>query len=291
MFDLRYHVASLAAVFLALVIGILVGVGLSGRGFVDDAERTNLDNQIRDLRTERAAVDALLDAAEQRARALQDYAAASYPSLVAGRLSGARVAIVFAGAADPTIDFAVRQAVEDAGGEVVRSTIVPLPLEGWAAEQPTRDERVLRGYVAGDGLGRLGGDLARELVTGGSTPLWDALARTTALERDGSSAAPVNAVVIAGTEPAEDDPAGELLGGLYSGLARSGSPAVGVEVTGTEDGTAPDFARHRLSTVGGVDTPVGKVALVTLLAGGRPGSYGISLDATDGVLPPLPADE
>src|SRR5436309_3118533 len=30
MFDLRYHVASLAAVFFALVIGILVGVALAG---------------------------------------------------------------------------------------------------------------------------------------------------------------------------------------------------------------------------------------------------------------------
>ena len=28
MFDLRYHVASLAAVFVALIVGILIGVGL-----------------------------------------------------------------------------------------------------------------------------------------------------------------------------------------------------------------------------------------------------------------------
>ena len=35
MFDLRYHVASLAAVFVALIIGILVGVGISDRGLVD----------------------------------------------------------------------------------------------------------------------------------------------------------------------------------------------------------------------------------------------------------------
>ena len=38
MFDLRYHVASLAAVFLALLIGILVGVGISDRGLVDRAK-------------------------------------------------------------------------------------------------------------------------------------------------------------------------------------------------------------------------------------------------------------
>ena len=34
IFDLAYHVASLAAVFLALVIGILVGVVISSGGFV-----------------------------------------------------------------------------------------------------------------------------------------------------------------------------------------------------------------------------------------------------------------
>ena len=55
MFDLRYHVASLTAVFVALVIGILVGVGLSGKGFVNDAERANLNGQIADLRQERDA--------------------------------------------------------------------------------------------------------------------------------------------------------------------------------------------------------------------------------------------
>ena len=38
VFDLRYHVASLAAVFIALVLGILVGVGISGRG-LDQGER------------------------------------------------------------------------------------------------------------------------------------------------------------------------------------------------------------------------------------------------------------
>ena len=40
MFDLRYHVASLAAVFVALLIGILVGVGLTGK--VEDAEKNEL---------------------------------------------------------------------------------------------------------------------------------------------------------------------------------------------------------------------------------------------------------
>ena len=49
MFDLRYHVASLAAVFLALVIGILVGVGISDTGYVDKGYRGLLEQRIESL--------------------------------------------------------------------------------------------------------------------------------------------------------------------------------------------------------------------------------------------------
>jgi len=52
MFDLRYHVASLAAVFLALVIGILVGVGIADRGYVDKAQRGLLEQRIAKLRSD-----------------------------------------------------------------------------------------------------------------------------------------------------------------------------------------------------------------------------------------------
>ena len=49
MFDLRYHVASLAAVFLALIIGILVGVGISDRGLVDSAKTKFLQDEVASL--------------------------------------------------------------------------------------------------------------------------------------------------------------------------------------------------------------------------------------------------
>jgi hypothetical protein len=63
VFDFRYHVASLAAVLVALIIGILVGVGLSGQGFVTDSERAALEGDIAGLRRaldgERARADRL----------------------------------------------------------------------------------------------------------------------------------------------------------------------------------------------------------------------------------------
>src|SRR5207302_7863360 len=100
MFDLRYHVASLAAVFLALIIGILVGVGISSGGFIKKSERSLLNQQIADLRGR-------LDAATRRAsylsrtqRAAQAFVQETYPALIAQRLKGKRVAVVFVGPAD-----------------------------------------------------------------------------------------------------------------------------------------------------------------------------------------------
>jgi hypothetical protein len=49
MFDLRYHVASLAAVFLALIIGILVGVGIADRGYLDKGTRGLLERRVAEL--------------------------------------------------------------------------------------------------------------------------------------------------------------------------------------------------------------------------------------------------
>ena len=51
------------------MIGILVGVGLSGKGFVNDAERANLNGQIADLRHERDAAQQSLETASAGAAA------------------------------------------------------------------------------------------------------------------------------------------------------------------------------------------------------------------------------
>ena len=61
MFDLRYHVASLAAVFFALVIGILVGVALASHG-LGNAERRKLQD---DLARARSQIDQLKGAVQE----------------------------------------------------------------------------------------------------------------------------------------------------------------------------------------------------------------------------------
>jgi len=286
MFDLRYHVASLTAVFVALVIGILVGVGLSGKGFVNDAERDNLTSQIAALQRQVDSAQGSLDSAERVENALRRLADETYPAVVPGRLEGKRVAVLFVGPVDASAAFSVRKAVVDAGGTIVRTRSIGVPLDMKRVQeilkrQPTSFRR-LQGVPQ---LGNLGGALGTELVSGEATPLWDALDETIVLERKGLSAPPVDAVVVVRTAEPQQGPTKAFLSGVYSGLARAGGAAVGVDSSGTGKSAIPAFALAGLSTVDSVDTSAGRLALVLVLGGGAPGSYGVKEPATDGILP------
>ena len=101
MFDLRYHVASLAAVFVALLIGILVGVAMSGK--VDDAEKQALKSDVRRLNAEvEAAGEGRANLTREQA-SIRAFVKNAYPSLIAERLAEKRIGVIFVGNADAGI--------------------------------------------------------------------------------------------------------------------------------------------------------------------------------------------
>ena len=288
MFDLRYHVASLAAVFLMLVVGILIGVGISGRGFVDDAERDQLNEQIAGLEEEIEAANDEADDLERRQDAAADFVAGAYPVLAERRLDGRRIGIVVLGPVPQnTLPFVESAVEDDAGGEVTRMRAIVLPLRLDAVESALRSRTSLGGYVGGDQLGNLGRDLGRELAAGGETPLWDALESEIVEERSGGLAEPLDGVVVIRSAEPQEGETSRFLGGLYQGLNSTGVPVVGVEPARVEQSAIPVFQRYGLSTVDGIDDEPGQLALILLLGRGDPGDYGIRDTATDGILPPI----
>ena len=96
MFDLRYHVASLAAVFFALVIGILVGVALASHG-LGNTERKRLEEDLRRAENQADVLRSQVDSLGQTGSADHAFVDATYKSVVANRLKGKRVAVLFVG--------------------------------------------------------------------------------------------------------------------------------------------------------------------------------------------------
>jgi hypothetical protein len=286
VFDLRYHVASLAAVFLMLVVGILVGVGISGRGFVDDAERKQLDGRIAALEEEVEAAKVDTEDLERRQEAAEDFVKGAYPVLAENRLAGKRIAVLVLGSVDPTVGF-VQRALDDSGGRLARMRAVTLPLRRDEVEAALAEKPELAGYVGDDQLRNVGRDLGRELAIGGETPLWDALEGEIVEERSGDFAEPVDGVVVIRTAEPQAAESSRFLAGLYEGPRSTGVPVVGVERSRVEQSAIPVFQRHSVSTVDGVDTELGRLGLVLLLGGAEPGDYGTRDTAEDGILPPI----
>jgi hypothetical protein len=289
VFDLRYHVASLAAVFLALIIGILVGVGITRGGFLSKAEQGVLNDQIAELKNQRDAARQRVADLEQQGQATLDYVDATYPALMADRLSDKKIVLVSVGALDPAVRSHVIQALRDAGApSPVRIRAIKVPVDDVSLDAAMEGHPALAQYRGADKLPDLGRALAEELVDGGRTPLWDALASELVDERGGDSRPAADGVVVARSVKAQRDGTARFLQGFYAGLEAAGPPAVGVEVSDPVTSAIPAFEHAGLSTVDSIDSAPGRLALALLLAGGEAGDYGVKATASDGILPLVP---
>jgi Copper transport outer membrane protein, MctB len=288
VFDLRYHVVSLAAVFLALVLGVLLGVGISETGRVDDVERESYEARISDLerRLDAAAEQDL--ATEGQRKASETLFDEAYPLFMEDRLAGLRVVTLFVGS--PSSDNAIRAGLErmlaDGGASGpfrFRALDVPFDAEAIAGELDGRAE--LARFSGPDSYEELGQQLAQELVAGGDTPLWNALSPLIVGEEAGVGALPPDAVVVARTAEAQQGPTAAIIAGLYRGLATGSVPALGVEVGESDPSAIPAYTRTSLSSVDAIDTDVGRLAAALVLTGAPSGSYGVKPSAKDGILP------
>jgi hypothetical protein len=285
MFDLRYHVASLAAVFVALLIGILVGVAMSGK--VDDAEKQSLQSDINRLEAELDAASERRVTGRQEQKAFRTFVNNAYPTLIADRLAGKRIAIVFVGPVDAGLRRDIERAVDDAGSSApLRIRALKVPID------PARIDGELDGELAeyrGAGHADLGAALARELVEGGDTPAWDTLTPLIVEEQAGSFGRPADGVVVVRTVKAQQGETAQFLRGFYSELAAIDVPTVGVEPSSVSESAVGVWSTAGLSTVDDIEAPAGRLALALLLSGSSSGNYGLKETADDGIVPPVEA--
>jgi Copper transport outer membrane protein, MctB len=267
-------------VFLALVLGILIGVAISGRGFVDKAERKQLNSRIADLRRSRDAEKARADELQARAKVSDDFVAQAYPLLMKDRLRGKKVAVLVLGASGGQAGDEVDDTLADAGATQLRYRALKVPLELASIRKALTPRPALRAYSGERQLDDLARELASELVSGGKTPVWDAIAKSLVEQQRGGLDRPADAVVvIRGVKP-QSGLTARFLTGLYQGLANSGVPAVGVERVDTEPSAVAAWRIAGLSSVDDVDTLSGRLALAVVLSGSARGQFGIKEGAT-----------
>lgn len=279
----RYHAASLAAVFLALAVGILIGVGFGSdivSGTADDLEES-LASDLDEARNDADELEAELDAE-------RNYSDTVYPAVVGGDLAGERVAIVALGGLDESLTNSIEAAIRPAGARLAEVAVVRQPpdLDALAAtEDGARARAIARG--AAEPLGALAERAGRLLVRGGAG--FDPL-RGTLLSRFSGAPGRIDDVIVVGQPPADLDrrervAAETLAVGILDGLDAAAGEVVGVESTESDPSAIEFYEANELSSVDNADRIAGKVALVYALDGAA-GSFGVK-ETAENLLPDL----
>jgi hypothetical protein len=285
MLDFRYHALSLVAVFLALAIGIVLGVTV-GDSLVSDAERS-LRGQLR-ADVDKAHGDAAKAHSELSGR--DKMLDQIYPQLVATRLAGTRVAIVSWGPLPNNIESGVRDAVSKGGGRIDSISVFDTPLTALKRAlgngvfaQETADDESLK--TLGEDLGRSiasGSDVMSSLESEFPDDFAGRFRRADAVvfyeapkPEDGSDGQ--------GVSEREDDRARSIETAMLEELTRHTIAVVGVEATNTEPSQIGRYKSLQLSSADGVDKSGGRIALVFALAGAK-GHFGFQSTADQ----PLP---
>ena len=121
-YSARYHAASLAAIFVALAVGILIGVGFASdivTGTAEDLE----ESLASDLDQARAEVDDL----ESSLEAERQFQEELYPAVVDDVLRAKRVAVIGLGGLEDTTSKAIQDALDPSGGSIGEIAVVRLP--------------------------------------------------------------------------------------------------------------------------------------------------------------------
>jgi len=270
VYNLRYHIASLVAVVLALAMGLLLGSIVVERGVLSDQQTAlvkGLQEEFDKVRTESAALKVENDA-------LSAYSAESAPALVRGVLEGRTVLVIAAPDSGDTVA-SVNSSVRGAGG---RAAVVTFTSAGLSLS----DEDVSAAAVKTLGLPQGSVDqtvvvnaLAREWTTPNDPrTLTKALAAAGGLKLTGLPAsATVDAVAVTAAFEGTPDPAAFAL--VRALRAVRAMPAVGVETLKRSDGSAVAAKTAGFSGVDDIDMPLGSVSLVWVLSGRANGLFGV----------------
>jgi hypothetical protein len=278
-------VASLVAVFVALIVGILVGVGLAGSG-VNKTDLSLARAQRDKAQSDAAQAQAQVSQLQKTQKAFQT----AYPAVMHDLLTDKHIGVLYIGSVDSGVNKSIGDTLQDAGaGPATRMVSLSVPVDAENIDNVLfgKGQKFVK-YVGNDKLESLGNALGTEFAAGGQTPLWKALGRQLITERTGNARLPVDGVVVVRTAKPQQGDTMRFLRGVYSGLATTGIPVVGVENSNTKLSAVKVFQSRGLSAVDDMDEMTGRAALALLLAGANSGTYGTGDDA-DGILPTPPS--
>jgi cell division protein FtsB len=287
----RYHIGSFAVILLALLLGILIGIGLTARPEEFDQKIADLKRQYEDTVKAVTARQQEVESLQEELRQSELLTKEAVSAITYNRLSGKTIAIVLDHefGHDP-LPGNLRALLQQAGATLTSTTTVTRDFVTLPTSVRDRVAKRLLLYPPPGVHFRslIAQALARELARGRDPLINDLVAG--GLLRSGVDAnyrTRVDAVLLVGGLQAASDAAVERVDvPLIEELTKSGVRVVGCEAHTAPVSCMPLYKAKAISTVDNADTPAGRLAVVLALAGAE-GHFGAK-ETADRFLPPIP---
>lgn len=280
--DIRYHIASLVAVFLALGLGILIGSALLGNdALVSEQEKmiSRLEKEFDRMKMEQKNKDELVREKDGLLEIEQRFGKTVLPILINGKLADRRIAIVRSNdSSEFQLSKDLSNILKSAGANVsVIATIKKWPNLSDPVEKQATAEVFGLNPTKANWLEELFTAIVEELTSGRTSPLLTALQNQEYLAMNNiENHGPVDTIIFLGGENIVDNIQNKRID-LYmiDAARRSGLTVVGVEPTKTPVSYMNSYRKKGITTVDNIDMAPGQIALVLALADGKKGDYGI----------------
>jgi hypothetical protein len=278
--DIRYHMVSLAAVFLALSVGMLIG-GL----FLNTAPTETQQRLIRRIQEDLARITAESDRNRRDFERMEQALKELTPLLVKQRLKARRVAVVQTGDDDRALADTLK-ALRNAGAEIVSVTVVTnrwLELNDEEKQRIIRNLRTLKPNLPQDFTAVVKA-LANGVALFGYDQAVEILRREGLIRASGDYTLPCRYVVIVGGSSSPESPRASE---IDRPLLRQWQ-TIGIEVVATErrDCASSHVAVYRetdVASVDCIDTALGQMVLPFLFES-ETAAYGVK-ESAERVIP------
>lgn len=291
--DIRYHIASLIAVFLALGIGILIGSAVLGNN-VNEAivqqQKQIVDNLQKDFDQMRQENQNAQDEIANYKTALtihKQFEQSVVPALLQNKLKDKNIAII------ETSSYGFHEEwinnIKLAGAKVISVTTV---LEGFDLKNDeTRKALATKLLLTDSSEASVSKEIAREIAGGiisaQNIENLQYLEQLGLIKFLGEYGTPVDAVIFVGGSQTEPN---ERLANLdlpmIKGFLSQKISVYGVETSDVAFSYMKEYQKLKVTTVDNIDQSAGQVSLIAAISG-KPGNFGIKPTARQ-LMPLLP---
>ena len=279
MINIKYYVFLMIGIFLALGLGMMIGITLENEDIIQN-QQTQIAKQIEDrfiaLRSETDQLKDNLEGIENQRDQLQMLSNMLLKETVQHKLSGLNITLISFDKEAPIkelLDFLPLTGAY-VQSNIFLSNLIPDVFASDMAVSVMQNEKEL--------VTALISDFLYSMNFGGITPLIQEMQELKLISNTGGYEAPADVLILLGR--------GNITSNydvmLINSALESGLPVIAVECGDVSDSAIDDYKAYGISTIDHIDTIYGKLALASVLSGNQ-GNFGLGNEAQALIPDPL----